>query len=88
LTAKNSVVVMGETRGRKRQRFLPIIRTDVGGFFGFGEYDGPQFDGMEGRFAGMLPPKKPTREMREVTLAVLTVMGITRESLRPKLGNN
>ncbi len=38
------VVVMGESLGRKTQRFLPILRTDVGGFFGFGE-----FDAMKGR---------------------------------------
>jgi len=82
------VVVMGEAQGRKTQRFLPIIRTGAGGFFGFGEFDASQFDGFEGRFAGMLPPKKPTREMREVTLGVLTVMGITRESLQPPPGNN
>jgi hypothetical protein len=83
------VVVMGETQGRKTQRFLPILRTDAGGFFGFGEFDASKFEGgIEGRFAGMLPPKAPTREMREMTLAVLTVMGVTREALRPKLGNN
>jgi hypothetical protein len=82
------VVVMGEAQGRKTQRFLPIIRTDAGGFFGFGEFDASTFNGFEGRFAGMLPPKTPTREMREMTLAVLTVMGITRESLQPPPGNN
>ncbi len=82
------VVVMGETQGRKTQRFLPIIRTDAGGFFGFGEFDASTFNGFEGRFAGMLPPKKPTREMREMTLAVLAVMGITRETLQRRLGNN
>ncbi len=82
------VVVMGETRGRKTQRFLPIIRTDAGGFFGFGEFDASKFDGIEGRFAGMLPPKVPTRETREATLAVLTVMGITREDLQRRPRNN
>ena len=83
------VVVMGETQGWKTQRFLPIIRTDVGGFFGFGEFDASKFEGgIEGRFAGMLPPKKPTRETRKMTLAVLTAMGITRETLQPRPGNN
>jgi hypothetical protein len=82
------VVVMGETQGRKTQRFLPIIRTDAGGFFGFGEFDASKFNGVEGRFAGMLPPKKPTRETREATLAVLTMLGITLESLQPRPGNN
>ena len=76
------VVVMGETFGRKTQRFLPILRTDAGGFFGFGEFDASKFNGIEGRFAGMLPPKKATRETREMTKAVLTAMGVTLKSLR------
>ena len=76
------VVVMGETFGRKTQRFLPILRTDAGGFFGFGEFDASKFNGIEGRFAGMLPPKKATRETREMTKAVLAAMGVTLKSLR------
>ena len=82
------VVVMGESRDGKAQRFLPILRTDAGGFFGFGEFDAAKFDGIEGRFAGMLPPQEPTREMRDMTLAALKMMGITREALQPGFGNN
>ena len=82
------VVVMGETLGRKTQRFLPILRTDAGGFFGFGEFDAMKFDGIEGRFAGMLPPEATTPEMRAVAQALLATIGITRDALQPKLGNN
>ncbi len=82
------VVVMGETAGRKTQRFLPIVRTDAGGFFGFGDSDLPQFDGIEGRFAGMLPPVEPPAETRAMAQAVLAAMGVTRDSLQPKPGNN
>ncbi len=82
------VVVMGETIGRKTQRFLPILRTDGGGFFGFGEFDASKFDGIEGRFAGMLPPNETTPEMRAVAQALLATMGVTRDALLPKLGNN
>ena len=82
------VVVMGETVGRKTQRFLPILRTDAGGFFGFGECDAMKLDGVEGRFAGMLPPKETTPEMRAMSQALLAAMGVTREALQPKLGNN
>ena len=82
------VVVMGETVGRKTQRFLPIVRTDAGGFFGFGEFDAMKLDGIEGRFAGMLPPKEATPEMRAMSQALLAAMGVTREALQPKLGNN
>ena len=82
------VVLMAEARGAKQQHFLPIIRTDAGGFFGFGEFDASKFDGFQGRFAEMLPPKVPTAEMRAVAQAVLAVMGVTRDSLSPKLGDN
>ena len=82
------VVVMGETAGRKTQRFLPIVRTDAGGFFGFGDSNLPQFDGIEGRFAGMLPPVEPPAETRAMAQALLAAMGVTRDSLQPKPGNN
>ena len=82
------VVVMGETAGRKTQRFLPIVRTDAGGFFGFGDSDLPQFDGIEGRFAGMLPPVEPPAETRAMAQAVLAAIGVTRDSLQAKPGNN
>jgi hypothetical protein len=54
------VVVMGETQGRKTQRFLPILRTDAGGFFGFGEFDASKFEG-ESRAAspGCFRPRRP-----------------------------
>ena len=82
------VVVMGEAQGRKTQRFLPILRTDAGGFFGFGEFDALKFDGIEGRFAGMLPPQQPTPETRKMAQELLAAMGVTREALQPNPGNN
>src|SRR5260221_519237 len=54
------VVLTGETVEHGKQKLPPIIRTDAGGFFGFGEHDGPTLDNFEGRFAHMLPPKPPT----------------------------
>jgi hypothetical protein len=56
------VVLTGETVEHGEQKLLPIIRTDAGGFFGFGERDGPKFNNFEGRFAQLLPPKRPTAE--------------------------
>ena len=64
------------------QRLLPIIRTDAGGFFGFGEHDGPKFDNYEGRFAQLLPPKRPTADERELALAMLAATWITAQRLR------
>lgn len=43
---KEFVVLIGEERGARMHSFLPIIRTDAGGFFGFGEFDAPSFDGF------------------------------------------
>ena len=60
------VVLTGETAQHCKQMLLPIIRTDAGGFFGFGEHDGPKLDNFEGRFAQLLPPKRPTPEEREL----------------------
>ncbi len=38
---------------------LPIVRTDAGGFFGFGESEIPARTKMKGRFAQLLPTKVP-----------------------------
>jgi hypothetical protein len=78
---KEFVVIIGDARDARTHSFLPIIRTDAGGFFGFGEFGAPDVDGFSGRFGQMLPPKVPTKEMRAVAQAVLEVMGLTRESL-------
>jgi hypothetical protein len=88
LDRQEFVVVMGETEGRQAQRFLPILRTDAGGFFGFGEFDAAKFDGLSGRFAGMLPPKKPNAETRMMAQALLTAMGVTRKMMGTEPGNN
>lgn len=82
------VVVMGEAYERKTTRFLPILRTDTGGFFGFGEFDASKFEGFQGRFAGMLPPERPTPETQAMAQALLATMGVTLEALQPKFGNN
>ncbi len=36
----------------------------------------------------MLPPKVTTPEMRSVAQALLATMGVTRDALQPKPGNN
>ena len=36
----------------------------------------------------MLPPKVTTPEMRSVAQALLASMGVTRDALQPKPGNN
>ncbi len=82
------VVLTGETVEHGKQKLLPIIRTDAGGFFGFGEHDGPKFDNFEGRFAQLLPPTRPTAQDRELALATLAAMGISKEALRGNVERN
>ena len=70
------VVLLGESRDGQKQKFLPIIRSGNGKFFGFGESELPGMDKMEGRFAQILSPKVPDDEMRLVVKAMLKVKGV------------
>ena len=70
------VVLMGEDRTGQKQKFLPIIRSGNGKFFGFNESDMPQLDSIEGRFAGILPPNVATDEHRTLAKAMLKVKGV------------
>jgi hypothetical protein len=82
LDRQEVVALMGEVPGQQRQRILPIIRTDAGGFFGFGDFDVPEMDEIQGRFAQMFPPKQPPGEARQLARAMLTALGVTEQSLR------
>ena len=82
------VVLTSETVGHGEQELLPIIRTDAGGFFGFGEHDGPKLDNFEGRFAQILPPKRTDAEGIELARAMLAAMGATEERLRGNADQN
>src|ERR1039457_290273 len=73
------VIITGESIGQQKQKLLPIIRTDAGGFFGFGEHDGPKYDSFKGRFAQIIPPTRPTTEHQELARTMLAVMGITEQ---------
>ena len=69
------VVLMGESRDGQKQRFLPIIRSGNGKFFGFGESEVPEMDAMKGRFAQILPLKIPDDQMRDLAKVMLIVKG-------------
>jgi len=69
------VVLMGESRDGQKQRFLPIIRSGNGKFFGFGESEIPEMDEMKGRFAQILPTKVPDDQMRDLAKVMLIVKG-------------
>ncbi|MCU0784824.1 MAG: hypothetical protein MUF81_12440 [Verrucomicrobia bacterium] len=70
------VVLIGESRDGQKHKFLPIIRSGNGKFFGFGESDVPGLDEMKGRFAQILPPKVADAGLREVAKAMLKVKGV------------
>jgi len=70
------------------QRFLPIIRTDAGSFFGFGEYDGPQGNSFAGRFAELMPPHPTSADQRALARQLLDAMGLTEAVLSGTPFNN
>jgi hypothetical protein len=72
------IVLMGESHSGQKQKFLPIIRSGNGKFFGFGESETPKMDEMKGRFAQLLPAKVPDAAIRDVAKAMLKVKGVGR----------
>jgi hypothetical protein len=70
------VILMGEAAGEHRHKFLPIIRSGNGKFFGFGEPEAPEVTEMKGRFAQILPTKVPDAAMRDLAKAMLKVKGV------------
>jgi len=70
------VVLMGESNKGPKQKFLPIIRSGNGKFFGFGESDPPSIDQMKGRFAQILPTKAVDAATRDLAKAMLKVKGV------------
>ncbi len=78
LDRREFVILMGESHGGQKQKFLPIIRSDNGKFFGFGESEAPAMDEMKGRFAQLLPTKIPDAALRDVAKAMLKAKGVSR----------
>ena len=81
-------MLAAEARGTKRQKFLPIIRTDVGGFFGFGEFNFPQLENFEGRFAEILPPQAAPSTLKAPARLLLQAMGISDGTLHRGRGES
>ena len=70
------VVLMGESHSGQKQKFLPIIRSGNGKFFGFGGSEVPTMDKMKGRFAQLLPTNVPDAAMRDLAKVMLKVKGV------------
>jgi len=71
-------VLIGESHTGHKQKFVPIIRSGNGKFFGFGEPEAPTLDEMQGRFAQLLPTKIPDPPTGELAKAMLKVKGVGR----------
>jgi hypothetical protein len=82
LHRKEVVMLTGESRAGFKQKILPIIRTGAGGFFAFGEFDGPAATSFSGRFAQILPPKPPAPGDQARARTLLAALGVTAEALR------
>ena len=70
------VILMGECKTGHKQRFLPIIRSGNGRFFGFDETEMPEMDQIGGRFSQILSPETPSVEHRLIAKAMLEIKGI------------
>ncbi len=70
------VVLMGKSHDGRKQKFLPIIRSGNGKFFGFGEPEVPGMDEIKGRFAQILPNKVPDDAMRDLAKVMLKVKDV------------
>ena len=77
---------MGESHSGQKQKFLPIIRSGNGKFFGFGESEVPAMDKMKGRFAQLLPTNVPDAAMRDLAKVMLKVKGVAHDktSMSPR----
>jgi hypothetical protein len=75
------VVIAGECREGATTRFLFIQRDGLGKFAGFGTSLLPQDGKLEGRFAGLIPPKEPTNEMAATAKNLLQAMGVSVEQV-------
>jgi hypothetical protein len=78
------VTLMGEDRTGQKQKFLPIIRSGNGKFFGFNDSETPVMDGMTGRFAQILSPKVPDEQTRLLAKTMLKVKGSKVIKLMPQ----
>ena len=73
------VSIMVESREGCAQLFLFIQRDSFGKFTGFGTSLLSQIKEVEGRFAGLLPPKEPSEEMAASARNLLQTMGTSIE---------
>lgn len=82
------VMLAAESFGEHQTEILPIVRSDSGKFFGFGEPDTHKLEQMQGRFAKLMPPEPVDDEMSLLARTLLQAMGIKARNLKPRFGRN
>jgi hypothetical protein len=74
------VSIVAESSEGYATRFLFIQRDSFGKFCGFGTSLLPDLrEGIEGRFANLMPPREPTEEIAAAARNLLQVMGVSIE---------
>ncbi len=81
------VALMLEDGTRQGSMLIPIVRGWNGAFVGFGNTAPVAYGQSEGRFSGMMPPRKPGPEDRAKAAAILQALGlnIANRGFDPKL---
>jgi hypothetical protein len=74
---KEVVLLLGEAHGTRKDKFLPILRSESGSFRGFGDSDSFSWDSIEGRFTNIVPPRSPSPEAQAQAKQLLDAMGVT-----------
>ena len=69
------IVLMGDDRASQKQKFLPIIRSGNGKFFGLNDSEPQTMDSLSGRFAQILSPTEPDEQTQMIAKAMLQVKG-------------
>ena len=81
-------MLAAESFGEFKTEILPIVRSDFGNFFGFGEPHARKRDEFQGQFASLLPPEPVDEEMSVMARTILQAMGIKATNLKPRFGRN
>ena len=70
------VALMLEDDRRRGSMLIPIVRGWNDAFVGFGDTAPVAYGQSEGRFSGMMPPRKPGPEERAKAAALLKALGL------------
>lgn len=86
-TRQEIVALMLEDGTRQGSMLIPIVRGWNEAFVGFGDTAPVVYGQSEGRFSGMMPPRKPGPEDRAKASALLKALGlnIANRGFDPKL---